>query len=180
MDKDPLLCNNYRPISLLNVAFKILSIVPALRLQRVMSLIISLDQTAFMLGRQSFHNTRRLLNILKMPSSNTPEMVVSLDAEKAFDRVEWRYLFEAMERFVSVRISFHGLSYCTQYKQTTYSHPLFLFSETQGRAVCCHRHYAVLITKAFFYKLDKTVSSGEINLLVFRSQSCNSPNVRVG
>lgn len=31
-------------------------------------------------------NTRRLFNILNMPSTNTPEMVVSLDAEKAFQQ----------------------------------------------------------------------------------------------
>lgn len=54
--------------------------------------IISLDQAGFMLGRYSFHNTRRLLNILNMPSSTTPEVVVSLDAEKAFGQVESGFL----------------------------------------------------------------------------------------
>lgn len=88
-DKDPLLCSSFRPISLLNVDYKILAKILALRLQQVLPGIISLDQTGFMLGRQSFHNTRRLLNILNMPSSSIPEVVVSLDAEKAFDRVEW-------------------------------------------------------------------------------------------
>lgn len=98
-DKDPLLCSSFRPISLLNVDYKILAKILALRLQKVLPGIISADQTGFMLGRHSFHNTRRLLNILNMPSSSTPEILVSLDAEKAFDRVEWRFLFEMMDRF---------------------------------------------------------------------------------
>lgn len=64
----------------------------ALHLQQVLLGIISLDQAGFMLARYSFHNTRRLLNILNMPSSTTPEVVVSLDAEKAFDQVESGFL----------------------------------------------------------------------------------------
>ncbi|XP_062339584.1 uncharacterized protein LOC134038006 [Osmerus eperlanus] len=68
--------------------YKILAKILALRLQGVLPQIISSDQTGFVLGRHSFHNTRRLFNILNMPSSSIPEVVVSLDAEEAFDRVE--------------------------------------------------------------------------------------------
>lgn len=64
----------------------------ALHLQQVLLGIISLDQAGFKLARYSFHNTRRLLNILNMPSSTTPEVAVSLDGEKAFDQVESRFL----------------------------------------------------------------------------------------
>lgn len=55
---------------------------------------------AFIKGRHSFSNIRRLLNIIYTPSSSTePEVVISLDAEKAFDRVEWAYLFYILQKF---------------------------------------------------------------------------------
>lgn len=77
-DKDPLLHSSYRPISVLNVDYKIVSKILALYLQHVLSQIISSDQTGFMLG--------------------TVHKVVVLDVEKTFDRVQWKYLFEVMER----------------------------------------------------------------------------------
>ena len=93
-------CRSYRPISLLNADYKILAKALALRLEPIMPNIISPDQTGFMKNRHSFSNIRRLLNILLSPASReSPEVVISLDAEKAFDRVEWSYLLEILNRF---------------------------------------------------------------------------------
>ena len=97
-DRDPLLCSSYRPISLLNVDFKVLSKVLAKRLENVIPDIISPDQTGFIQNRHSYSNLRKLFNIVHSARSPDPEVVISLDAEKAFDRVEWRYLFIALQK----------------------------------------------------------------------------------
>ena len=69
-------------------------------LECVLPTIISEDQTVFVKNRHSCHNVRRLFDILYSPTtSDNPELVISMDAEKAFDRVEWPYLFYTLKRF---------------------------------------------------------------------------------
>lgn len=98
--KDPLDTKSYRPILLLNTDIKILAKLLALRLDKVMSHMLSADQTRFMRDRHSFTNVRKLLTVVHSPlSQDVPEVVVSLDAEKAFDRIEWGYLFATLRRF---------------------------------------------------------------------------------
>ncbi len=68
--------------------------------RKVLLDIISSNQTGFIKDRFSFFNVRRLFNVIYYPSeSPVPEVVVSLDAEKAFNRVKWCYLFHTLETF---------------------------------------------------------------------------------
>lgn len=99
-DKDPTQCGSYRPLSLLNADVKVLAKALAMRMEKVLPLIISEEQNGFIKGRQLFFNIRTLFNIIySKQTSNSPEIVISLDAEKAFDRVEWAYLFAALKKF---------------------------------------------------------------------------------
>lgn len=97
--KDPKLCGSYRPIALLSSDYKIFTKVIATRLERVIPDLIHKDQTGFIQNRFSSDNIRRLLNIICCADNiNTPTVALSLDAEKAFDRLEWPYLFAVLEK----------------------------------------------------------------------------------
>lgn len=86
------------PISLLCCDYKILTKALAARLEPTM--ITHRDQTGFMTGRQLAGDLRRLFNIIYTPNyTDTREVIISLDAQKAFDRVEYNYLFAALKRF---------------------------------------------------------------------------------
>lgn len=87
------------PYLLLNVDFKILSQVLAKRLKNVVPAIISPNQTGFIQGRHSYSNLRKLFIVIHSAQPDQREAVISLDTEKAFDRVEWKQLFFTLYRF---------------------------------------------------------------------------------
>ncbi|XP_072009068.1 ATP synthase subunit C lysine N-methyltransferase isoform X1 [Engystomops pustulosus] len=95
--KDPQVPESYRPISLLSTDVKILAKTLSNRLIRVIPSIIHSDQTGFMPQKSTSINIRRLLLNLQIPADNIGQRaVLTLDAAKAFDSVEWQYLWEVM------------------------------------------------------------------------------------
>ncbi|XP_055011901.1 myotubularin-related protein 5-like [Boleophthalmus pectinirostris] len=73
--KDPLLCESYRPISLLNCDYKILAKALAGRLETVLPKLVHPDQTGFVVGRQISSNLRRVFNVIYQRSDIVPETV---------------------------------------------------------------------------------------------------------
>ena len=91
---------NWRPISLLNVDYKILSKVLAERLKEVLPEIIHQDQKGCVKGRFIGDNIRLLEDIIFEIENNGLDSIILLqDQEKAFDRVEWEWLFATLKYF---------------------------------------------------------------------------------
>ncbi|KAJ4923532.1 hypothetical protein JOQ06_021598 [Pogonophryne albipinna] len=90
---------NWRPLTMLCVDYKLLAKVLTDRLGEAMPHLVHVDQTCAVPGRSTRWNLQLLRDAIAWAEDrNLPLMLVALDQTKAFDRVQWRFMFSILER----------------------------------------------------------------------------------
>lgn len=80
--------------------YKLFTSILARRINKFLPNLIHADQTGFTSNRQTQDNVRRTLHIINhIRRQGTEAMLLSLDAEKAFDSVRWSFLYKVLEKF---------------------------------------------------------------------------------
>lgn len=96
----PELVSDFRPISLINSSFKILLKVLANRISSVIDLLVSNNQSAFVKGRNISDGILITNEIVKDMQNNLCDgIIIKLDFAKAYDSVNWGFLFHVLMCF---------------------------------------------------------------------------------
>ena len=99
-DKDRLFLKDWRPISLLNVDYKILAKILAIRIIKSLPYLVDDDQTGYIKDRFIGCNIRLVEDIIHYTSlTKTPGILLSVDFEKAFDSIRWYYILSSLKAF---------------------------------------------------------------------------------
>ncbi|CEG44996.1 pollike protein [Plasmopara halstedii] len=92
---------NFRPISLIGIDVKALSKVLTYRLQTFLPQLIHGDQKTFVQGRPIHHHVRFMADLQDLVTARKEEAyAMFIDIEKVYDRVNWDYMFQVLDRMV--------------------------------------------------------------------------------
>ena len=93
---------NYRPISLCNSIYKVVSKIIVARLRLFLDKIISPVQAAFVPGRKGLDNiiiAQELIHSIDKKKGRFGFMAIKIDLAKAYDRLEWSFIHKVLLAF---------------------------------------------------------------------------------
>ncbi len=98
--KDKTLINNLRPISLSNCDIKLCTKTLALRTNKVLHKLVNTTQAGYIPQRQVTNNNRLIEELIDLCHENDEQAyLITLDAQKAFDSVDHKYLIQLLRHY---------------------------------------------------------------------------------
>ena len=92
------LLNNWRPITILNVSYKIASACISNRIKSILHQLIHPNQSGFLSNRFIGLNLKLMYDILSYTDKeNIPGMLVLVDFYKAFDSIAWEFIEKVLD-----------------------------------------------------------------------------------
>lgn len=96
----PLKLENYRPLSLINSEYKIVTKILANRLKRAIGTIIAPNQAYSILGRDIADTICTIRDVVgSMGEDREGGIILCVDLNKAFNRLEHNFLEQTMRKF---------------------------------------------------------------------------------
>lgn len=97
--EEAVLVSDFRPISVCNVLYKLISKILTLRLKPYIGMCISRAQSAFLPGWEISENVillREVLHSFGLLNYKNKEFCLKVDLSKAFDRMDWEFIKSLM------------------------------------------------------------------------------------
>lgn len=116
----PMTLKEYRPITLLNFDYKIITKIISSRLTQAVNTIISSEQSCALPNRRIHDNVHYIRNVIDyINQKNIAGSIITIDMDHAFDRLDHQYMFSVLQKMnISERI-LDLIKTCYQYMTST-------------------------------------------------------------